>query len=290
MKEGADPWARWVLEKRAFGGDSKRIEASRDRMEAMRERVLAGADVQEGDVVLDVGTGDGLIAFAALPLVGESGKVIFSDVSEELLGHCREVAGEAVGCEFLVCSADDLPLADESVDVVTTRSVLIYVKDKACAFGEFHRVLRLGGRLSIFEPVNRFGYPWPPERFFGYDVTPMIDLTKKVMAVYDRLQPPDDPMLDFDERDLLQQVEEARFRDVRMTLEAEIEPRPMAAGFSWDSFLKLAGNPRVPPLEKVLDEALTPEEKERFSAHLRPLVERGEGDSRLAVAYLRAIK
>jgi ubiquinone/menaquinone biosynthesis C-methylase UbiE len=48
------------------------------------------------------------------------------------------------------------------VDAVTTRSVLIYVKDKRRASEEFHRVLKPGGRLSIFEPINSFTYPEPP--------------------------------------------------------------------------------------------------------------------------------
>ena len=45
-------------------------------------------------------------------------------------------------------------MADGSVDVVTTRSVLIYVKDKAAALREFYRVLKPGGRVSLFEPIN----------------------------------------------------------------------------------------------------------------------------------------
>jgi SAM-dependent methyltransferase len=168
--------------------------------------------------------------------------------------------------------------------------VLIYVKDKARALHEIHRVLRPGGRLSVFEPINSFDHPWPDERFFGYDVRPVQELAAKVMAVYDRLQPPDDPMLDFDERDLLRNVEEAGFVDIHLMLEATIDSSPWTSGYSWDAFLRVAGNPCVPPLEGVLDEALTPEEKARFAAHLRPLVERGTGTSRLAVAYVWAGK
>ena len=61
-------------------------------------------------------------------------------------------------------AAEDLaPIADESVDVVTTRSVVIYVTEKQRAFDEFHRVLRPGGRLSMFEPINSFAFPEPDD-------------------------------------------------------------------------------------------------------------------------------
>src|SRR3989442_7180061 len=77
-----DPWAAWVLERRFT--DPEQAEQAMRNLVPIRERVLEGAGIREGDVVLDVGAGDGLIAFGALPLVGGSGKVIFSDVSQEL--------------------------------------------------------------------------------------------------------------------------------------------------------------------------------------------------------------
>jgi arsenite methyltransferase len=279
-----DPWASWVL----------RPENDLESMVPVRDRVLAGADIQPGDVVLDVGAGSGLIAFGALPLVGEKGRVIFSDISETLLAHCRRAASEqgvAGRCDFLVASADNLKrIPDGGVDVVTSRSVLIYVKDKARAFRELYRVLRPGGCLSVFEPINRFDHPWPEDRFLGYDVGPVRELAAKVMSVYDRLQPPDDPMLDFDERDLLRHAEDAGFGDIRLTLEVTIDSHPWAGGCTWDAFLRITGNPCIPPLGEVLNEALAPDEKERFRTHLQPLVERGEGTNRLALAYLRAVK
>jgi arsenite methyltransferase len=279
-----DCWARWVL----------RPENELETMHPVRDRVLFNAKVEAGDTLLDVGTGSGLIAFGALPLVGEGGRVIFSDISQALVEHCRRVAAEEgveQRCEFVVASVDNLAaLPDGSVDVVTSRSVLIYVKDKARAVGEIHRVLRPSGRLSIFEPINSFDYPWPEERFFGYDVGPVKDLAAKVMAVYQRLQPPGDSMLDFDERDLLRRVENAGFVDIHLSLEATIDSQPWTGGCSWDAFLRVAGNPCVPPVGEVLDEALSTDEKSRFAAHLQPLVERGEGERRLAVAYLHAVK
>jgi ubiquinone/menaquinone biosynthesis C-methylase UbiE len=271
-----------------------RPENELETMYSVRDRVLTSARVEAGDTLLDVGTGSGLIGFGALPLVGESGRVIFSDISDALVEHCRRVAAEdgvEARCEFAVASVDNLAATpDRSVDVVTSRSVLIYVKDKARAMCEIHRVLRPGGRLSIFEPINSFDYPWPEGRFFGYDAGPVKDLAAKVMAVYHRLQPSGDPMIDFDERDLLRWVENAGFVDIHLSLEVTIDARPWTGGRPWDAFLRVAGNPCVPPVGEVLDEALSPEEKSRFAAHLQPLVERGEGESRLAVAYLHAVK
>jgi arsenite methyltransferase len=283
MAERADPWARWVL----------RPENELESMHPVRDRVLANAGLSPDDVLLDVGCGSGLIALGAVAIVGDEGLVIFSDVSETLLEHCRRDAAErgvAERCRFLVASADDLVgVENDTVDAVTTRSVLMYVEDKARAFRELFRVLRPGGRVSIFEPINSFDHPWPPERFLGYDVAPIADVVRKVMSVYDRLQSPEDPMLDFDERDLLRHAEAAGFVDIHLTLEATIGSRPWARG-PWEAFLRTAGNPCVPPLTEVLDQALTEAEKERFRAHLEPLVERGEGESRMALAYLWALK
>jgi arsenite methyltransferase len=125
-------------------------------LQRRRDSVLDRAALQPGDVVLDVGCGDGLIGFGALDRVAPHGQVIFSDISSSLVERCRVTAespnfsspsggaqnlnfpspsggGQGGGsvldrCHFVVNSADDLrDVSDGSVDVVTTRSVLIYV-------------------------------------------------------------------------------------------------------------------------------------------------------------------
>jgi ubiquinone/menaquinone biosynthesis C-methylase UbiE len=66
--------------------------------------------------------------------------VIFSDISEDLLDVSRELAAGDIRAEFVRAAGEDLsPIPDASVDVVTTRSVLIYVADKARAFAGFLR-------------------------------------------------------------------------------------------------------------------------------------------------------
>jgi arsenite methyltransferase len=292
-------WAAWLLERR-HGGDPEDLNVTMDFLAPVRERVLGNAALTGGETLLDVGAGDGLIAFGALELVGEDGRVIFSDISQDLLDHSRSLArqmGVLDRCEFVRASADDLSaFEDASVDVVTTRSVLIYVKDKRRAFEEFHRVLKPGGRLSIFEPINRFNtVNWSSESgiYMGHDVTPVKDLAVRVQAIYERIQPREtDPMLNFDERDLLARAERAGFGEVHLEYEANITRGNsyLSEGRGWETLLKTSGNPKIPTLEEAMNEALTAEEIERFTAHLRPLVERNEGKGMSAHAFLRATK
>jgi ubiquinone/menaquinone biosynthesis C-methylase UbiE len=230
-QSGQDIWSQWLLNRR-FGGDPERMQKMLDFLYPIRDKVLSHIHLEQNKTLLDIGCGDGLIAFGALEKF-EKCRAIFSDISEDLLDHVQALAQEMNlqnRCRFLQASADDLSMfEDSSVDAVTTRSVLIYVSAKQKAFNEFHRVLKSGGELSIFEPINRFAYPEPPNQFGGYDITPIAELVQKVEAVYQRIQPPDtDPMTDFDERDLVSQAEKAGFSEIHLELQIEIRPHENA--------------------------------------------------------------
>src|SRR6266571_1924696 len=112
-----------------------------ERLTRVRDDVLDRAGLREGGTLLDVGCGEGLIGFGALERGADT--VVFSDVSADLLAFCRDAAadlGVLDRCRFVEAGAEDLAaIDDDSVDVVTTRSVLIYVQDKAAALREFAR-------------------------------------------------------------------------------------------------------------------------------------------------------
>ncbi len=261
-----------------------------ERLAGVRDRVLDGAGLAEGEALLDVGCGEGMIAFGALER--GAGHVVFADISEDLLSFCRETAGAlglAEWCSFVQAGADELEgVADEGVDVVTTRSVLIYVAAKQRAFEEFFRVLRPGGRIAIWEPINSFGVnERMRDAFWGFPGNGLSDLAERVQRVFGEIQPPDDPMLDFDERDLIRFAEEAGFFPVELELKAEIRP---TEPLPWNVFLNMSGNPKIPTFAEAMDVALTPEERERVTEHLRPLVEEGKGVWRMAHAFLTATR
>ena len=291
MAKAPDRWHRWLTDTRSGGDPAARERLLTEHLYLVRDTVLDKAGLQPGDTVLDVGTGDGLIAFGALERLGPSGHVVFCDISQVLLDHCRAAAaaeGLLDRCRFILASANSLDgIADASVDVVTTRSVLIYVKDKEEALQAFYRVLRPGGRISVFEPVNVLMRD--PDRLLGYDITPVKPLAAKLKAFYESIRPPGaDPMVDFDERDLVRHAERAGFTDIGLELRVTVKngKRPVP----WTRALRTAGNPLVPPLGEVLDRVLSPQEIAEFTAHIKPLVESGTGRQRQAHAYLAAAK
>jgi hypothetical protein len=146
-------------------------------------------------------------------------------------------------------------------------------------------VLKPGGRLSIFKPINSFGYPEPPHMFHGFDAASVQELAQKLRAVYRQHQPPDnDPMLDFNERDLIRLADDAGFVEVHAHVQFDIGLSTFP--LDWQTLLRMAPNPKLPTLQEAMDEALAPEEQERFVAHLRPLVETNQPRMRSALAYV----
>jgi arsenite methyltransferase len=283
-----DIWAAWLAEHR-HGGDPEVRRRMLENLGGVRDKVLDRAGLAVGESLLDVGCGEGLIGFGAIER--GAGHVVFSDISEDLLDFCRETAevlAVSDRCSFVRAGADELAgLADASLDVVTTRSVLIYVSDKPRSFREFFRVLRPGGRISLYEPINRFGMEDRLEGFWGYPSNGVHQLAERVEAVFAAIQPPSDPMLDFDERDLVGFAEDVGFFPIELELQVEVratEPKP------WPAFANSSGNPKIPTIAEAMDQALTPEEREQFADHLRPLVEEGRGVWRMAHAYLVAVK
>jgi arsenite methyltransferase len=284
-----DRWASWLLERRS-GGDPRNDELVREHLHPIRDGVLDGAAVGSDTThLLDVGCGDGLIAFGALER--GAARVTFSDVSQDLLDRCRELAdelGATERCRFVLAGAENLDeVADGSVDAVTTRSVLIYIADKASAFHEFQRVLAPGGRMSLFEPINRYFHDAKGCFRPVYDGGPIEDLAQRVVSVYRGINPMDGPMMNFDERDLLDLAERAGFTDLHLRLEVDVQPaRPR----EWEPYFRSSPNPLAPTLEEALRETLTPSEIERYVQHFRPLVEGGVGTERRALAYLSGVR
>jgi ubiquinone/menaquinone biosynthesis C-methylase UbiE len=196
--------------------------------------VLAGARLRDGDRVLDVGAGTGLIALEARRHVGSDGLVVALDVSADALRECRVLAERqpsAARLGVVQGSAERLPLSDGSVDAVLTRSVLIYVRDQGRAAREIRRVLGPGGRASIFEPINsapdEAERPWR----WGLDLSSVEPAHGRVLEWMEAHWTHRESMLGFDERSLVRWFREAGFASIKLRYELERSSRgPLSRG------------------------------------------------------------
>jgi SAM-dependent methyltransferase len=116
---------------------------------------FAAAVIRPGDTVLDIGSGAGTDALIASSLVGAAGRVIGLDMTDAMREKLRvnALAAGATNIEVLEGNAEDIPLPNGCVDVVTTNGVLNLVPDKPRAIREIVRVLASGGRLQLADIV-----------------------------------------------------------------------------------------------------------------------------------------
>ncbi len=159
---------------------------------------IAIASLQEGETVIDLGSGAGFDCFLAAREVGQSGRVIGVDMTQEMLDKARQNArkGGYANVEFRLGEIENLPIADNFADIIISNCVINLSPDKERVFREAFRVLKPGGRLMVSDIVL---------------LKPLPDSVKSSIAAYIGCVSGADLKQDY-----LKAIREAGFQDVQI--------------------------------------------------------------------------
>ena len=149
---------------------AKATEHLREDLEHVPKEAIMGlgcgnptaiADLKEGDVVLDLGSGAGVDVFLAANKVGPIGKAIGVDMTKEMIDKAKRIATNHgyQNVEFRLGEMENLPVEDEYVDAIISNCVVNLSPDKSKVFQEAYRALKPGGRLTVSDIVSEGALP-----------------------------------------------------------------------------------------------------------------------------------
>lgn len=217
MSDTCKNWTQWLSQTRFASLSEEQREQTLNWLQVVGDIIINNARIKQGETVIDIGTGTGLLAFKALEALNGTGCVIFSDKFKDCLDSCQEFINSANiqgNYRMLQSPADKIDLPDESVDKAVMRSVLVHIVDKQSAISEICRVLKKGGRFSFFEPIirsnTRYSELVNPANIRNFE--DFKEVENKIMT------DATDSLCNFDENTIAENLDKAGFSDGQIDL------------------------------------------------------------------------
>ncbi|MBU6419701.1 MAG: methyltransferase domain-containing protein [Proteobacteria bacterium] len=288
-----DCWSNWLKHGRD-GGNAILRDHVAIQTKAFAEKVLSVVE-HPPKTMLDIGSGDGLMAWAALALWPHL-KVTITDISPALLMQAKAEAtkrGVVSQCSFVLANAETLhSIADDSQDLIVSRSTIAYVADKPAAFNAVLRVLKPGGTMSIAEPFFREqAHSAILLKQASKDMSsPLLALLYRWKAAQfieplDASQP--NVLTNYTEQDLLSFAYQAGFHALHLELHLDERQAPPR---DWKTFCAMSPHPLAPSSGEILATRFSSKERAMLEAAIRPNIEKGEFSMVSRMIYLHGRK
>jgi len=290
MSEVVKTWTEWLKNSRFSYMSEEQKQQTLLWLSQVRDKVLDRANLKQGDILIDIGTGNGLLSFGAYERLKElNGRVIASDAFIDCVEECYKIA-KACGIDkemdFIQTDATDTKLPDNSVDVVVMRSVMVHILDKSKAINEFFRILNQGGmssglperqspssdlslplrcgRISIFEPIisknTKYYELMTPENYPNYQV---------LKEAEDKMTSDEtDPLMNFDEDSLKKDFENAGFKNIDIDIVVQSSTYPVSKEML-DPWFNTPPSPGRPTVKEKYLQYLSENEVNEFIERLK---------------------
>ena len=248
MSDTCKNWTEWLSKTRFASLTEEQRVQTLNWLQLVGDIVINSARIKEGDTVIDVGTGTGLLAFKALEKLNGTGLVIFSDKFQDCLDSCQEFIHKtnvSGNYKMLLSPADKINLADESVDKAVMRSVLVHIVDKQSSISEIYRILKKGGRFSFFEPIIRSNTRYwelvRPENIKNFEAFKEAENT--FMTDFE------DSLCNFDENTIAENLDKAGFADGEINLD-NVESKYIVSAPMVDEWFNNPPSPDRPTIKE----------------------------------------
>lgn len=269
MSEIVKTWTEWLKNSRFSYMSEEQKQQTFLWLFQVRDKVLDRANLKPDDVLIDIGTGNGLLSFGAYERLKElNGRVIASDAFRDCVEECLNIA-KSCGIEdemdFIQADASDTKLPEDSVDVVVMRSVLVHVLDKSRAINEFFRILKpSSGRISIFEPIisknTKYYELMTPDNYPNY---------QELKEAEDKMTSDEnDPLMNFDQDSLKKDFENAGFKNIDVEIVMQSSTYPVSKEMI-DPWMNTPPSPGRPTVKEKYLQYLSEKEVNEFIERLK---------------------
>ena len=288
MSDVCKNWSQWLNQTRFSHLNEEQKVQTLNWLIAVRDVILTKADIKEGQKIIDIGAGTGLLGFGVLEYFGDKVELIFSDKFQDCLDECKKLLDSMDvkhKASFLSSDCNDIKLENNSVDKALMRSVLVHILDKQSAINEIYRILKPGGEFIGFEPIiNTNTKYW--ELTDSSQITDWEDFKN---AENDFMSALDNPLTNFNQDTLAKNLDSVGFSDGVIDVETAVSKYSVDEN-TIHNWLTARPSPDEPNVYERFLKYFPNERVDRYCAELKKALSGKEVEIKTNTVFIKAQK